>query len=84
MQPHKEQETFFLWLSQLFGTRRGNQSRVKAGWRVEEEEAAAMAAAQRVGTRGCMVDNFKGEHRVHTDMRLRQQARAHIDFTKRS
>lgn len=30
-----------------------------------------------------MVENFKGEHRVHTDMRLRQQGRAHIDSTKR-
>lgn len=36
MRPHKEQETFFLWLSRLFGTRNGNQSRVKAGRRVEE------------------------------------------------
>lgn len=31
----------------------------------------------------CMVENFKGEHRVHTDMRLRQQGRAHIDIQKR-
>lgn len=30
-----------------------------------------------------MVENFKGEHRVHTDMRLRQQGRAHIDSTKK-
>lgn len=71
-----------MWLSRLFRTRKGNQSRVKAGRRVQEEEEAAQQ--QRLGTRGCMVDNFKGERRVHTDMRLRQQARAHIDFTKRS
>lgn len=35
------------------------------------------------GGQKCMVENFKGEHRVHTDMRLRQQGRAHIDSTKR-
>lgn len=29
-----------------------------------------------------MVENFKGEHRVHTDIRLRQHSRAHIDATK--
>lgn len=27
--------------------------------------------------------NFKGTHRVHTDMRLRQEATAHIDSTKK-
>lgn len=27
--------------------------------------------------------NFKGAHRVHTDMRLRQEATAHIDATKK-
>lgn len=27
--------------------------------------------------------NFKGAHRVHTDMRLRQEATAHIDSTKK-
>lgn len=34
------------------------------------------------GQRRCTVENFKGEHRVHTDMRLRQQGRAHIDIKK--
>lgn len=34
------------------------------------------------GAQGCMVENFKGEHRVHTDIRLRQQSRAHTDATK--
>lgn len=35
------------------------------------------------GPQRCMVENFKGERAVHTDMRLRQQGRARIDFTKR-
>lgn len=37
----------------------------------------------RGGAQGCVVENFKGEHRVHTDMRLRQQGRALIDYKKR-
>lgn len=49
--------------------KKGNQSRVEAG---------RGAGAQR-----CIVENFKGEHRVHTDMRLRQQGKAHIDSTKK-
>lgn len=31
----------------------------------------------------CIVENFKGEHRVHTDMRLRQQGDAHIDSSEK-
>lgn len=33
------------------------------------------------GARGAQ--DFKGAHRVHTDMRLRQGATAHIDSTKK-
>lgn len=36
------------------------------------------------GVQRCIVENFKGEHRVHTDMRLRQEGTAHIDSTRKS
>ncbi len=66
----EETEWHYLWISQLPVTRKG----IKA---VEERRGGAEGAQR------CMVENFKGEHRVHTDMRLRQQGRAHIDSTKK-
>lgn len=66
----EESEWHYLWISQLPVTRKG----IKA---VEERRGGADGAQR------CMVENFKGEHRVHTDMRLRQQGRAHIDSTKK-
>lgn len=65
----EETEWHYLWISQLPVTRKG----IKAA---EERWGGAE------GARRCMVENFKGEHRVHTDMRLRQQGRAHIDYKK--
>lgn len=62
----EDTEWHYLWISQLPVTRKG----IKA---VEERQGGAEGAQR------CMVENFKGEHRVHTDMRLRQQGRAHID-----
>lgn len=59
----EEPEGHYLWIGPLPETRKG----IKA---VEERQGGAE------GARRCPLENFKGELRVHIDMRLRQPGRA--------
>lgn len=53
---------------------------------VAQQERASKWSRDEEGAHGAqrgIVENFKGVHGVHTDMRLRQQGTAHIDSTKK-
>lgn len=67
-----------IWLGPLILSR---AARIKAEQRHGGGWGGGVGVAG--GSQKCIVENFKGEHRVHTAMRLRQQGDAHIDSSEK-